>query len=220
MLIEPVVTSGRLAVFARQANGLLGRTWQARPNGDWLAWQEFGIAIDGPPVAAQNADGRLELFALDGEGRLGHMWQERGAGGWWSEWVALGPTLRGDPVVVQNAHAGWSCSRWGPMADSATCGNSRPRPAAGQVGRRLGPAIRGAPSPGTNADGRLELFAIGPDGRLGHVWQWPRDTGGWSDWKHLALARARRPRAGLSYASLRRRPRVILGASCGCSSVG
>ena len=36
-----------------------------------------------------------------------------------------------------------------------------------------------------NRDGRLELFAIGPDGHVGHMWQWPRDVGGWSSWESL-----------------------------------
>ena len=193
MPIEPVVTSGRLAVFARQADGLLGRAWQARPNGDWLAWEELGIAIDGPPVAAQNADGRLEVFAVDGVGRLGHMWQERGAGGWWSEWVALGPTLRGAPVVVQNAHGRLELFALGPDGRLGHMWQQPPEAGGWSGWEALGPVIRGAPRPGTNADGRLELFAIGPDGRLGHVWQWPRDTGGWSEWKDLGPALASDP---------------------------
>ena len=37
------------------------------------------------------------------------------------------------------------------------------------------------PVVGSNADGRLEVFAIGADGALWHIWQW-RPGGDWSEW--------------------------------------
>jgi hypothetical protein len=37
------------------------------------------------------------------------------------------------------------------------------------------------PVVGSNADGRLEVFGIGADGALWHIWQW-RPGGDWSEW--------------------------------------
>ena len=52
----------------------------------------------------------------------------------------------------------------------------------GLAGRRT--AIVGDPAVFQNGGGRLEVFAIGPEGVLGHMWQLgPRQ--GWSDWEDL-----------------------------------
>ena len=50
----------------------------------------------------------------------------------------------------------------------------------------LGSVVAGAPAVMQNADGRLEVLAVGEDGRLGHLWQAePRADSGWWDWQPL-----------------------------------
>ena len=50
----------------------------------------------------------------------------------------------------------------------------------------LGPEISGNPAVFQNADGHLEVFAAGPGGVMGHVWQLePNGVTGWSEWEEL-----------------------------------
>src|SRR5437660_11854760 len=44
--------------------------------------------------------------------------------------------------------------------------------------------IKSSPSVGQNADGRLEVFTIGSDGTLWHIWQTTPDNP-WSNWASL-----------------------------------
>jgi choline dehydrogenase-like flavoprotein len=48
----------------------------------------------------------------------------------------------------------------------------------------LGPVVLGDPALFQNDDGRLEVFARGPGGVLGHTWQ-EREHGGWAPWDEL-----------------------------------
>jgi GMC oxidoreductase len=57
----------------------------------------------------------------------------------------------------------------------------------------VGPGIKGSPFACQNADGHLEVFALGPDGRLGHAWLVGAE--GWSNWEPLGPAIASAPRA-------------------------
>lgn len=48
----------------------------------------------------------------------------------------------------------------------------------------LGGTILGSPTIRRNADGRLEIFAVGTDNRIWHIWQ-TSHSNGWSGWDHL-----------------------------------
>jgi hypothetical protein len=185
-------TGGRLAVFAREPDGTLGRSWQAAPNGTWLRWEQLGVKLRGAPAAIQNVDGRVELFGLGEDGKLGNMWQGHDPGGWWSEWSELGPRLRCDPVVTQNADGRLEVFAIGPDGLVGHMWQMEEEHAGWSSWSELGPTIRGVPSVFQNTDGRLEVFAIGPDGLLGHAWQ-QRDEGGWSAWEDLGPAIAGDP---------------------------
>jgi hypothetical protein len=50
----------------------------------------------------------------------------------------------------------------------------------------LGPVVASDPVVFQNRDGRLEVFAIGPEGALGHMWHTQADgAAGWSSWEDL-----------------------------------
>jgi predicted phage baseplate assembly protein len=157
------------------------------------------LRTDPPPVVASNADGRLEVFAAGRDGALWHIWQViTGAGIVWSDWASLGGILNSrsriaagrnqdgrleafvlgqDGAIWHNwqlftpAGIGWS--GWASMGMSGLT-----TPGAPNVG--LQPMLQAA----SNADGRLELFTLGTDNALWHIWQVaPND--GWSSWASL-----------------------------------
>jgi hypothetical protein len=47
------------------------------------------------------------------------------------------------------------------------------------------PPFRGDPAVFQNADGRLEVFAMGPNRKLGHIWQTAPNASAWSGWTDL-----------------------------------
>ena len=49
----------------------------------------------------------------------------------------------------------------------------------------LGGVIVSDPSLADNSDGRLEVFALGLDGALWHIWQDAAHAGPWSAWASL-----------------------------------
>jgi hypothetical protein len=95
---------------------------------------------------APNLDGRLEVFGLGTDGGIWHLWQT-GNGGW------------------------ASAESWAPrgVPPGITFGGPDPE-------RRIGPVAA------TNADGRLELFALGDDGAVWHHWQRAPNSGWAEPW--------------------------------------
>src|SRR5256885_2200505 len=111
-------------------------------------------------------------------------------------------------------------SRWSPPATTFSIGGKHRRTAAGAIGRTLavpparwrppppspgqwrdwGPGFGGpaaaAPTVAQNADGRLELFILGPGGsHLEHRWQ-VAPNGAWSDWYDFGGLAGSLPAAG------------------------
>jgi hypothetical protein len=205
---------GRLEVFA-VGGGEIFNIWQVFPNAGWTdGWQSlaspsselsaqgvgFGADLDSH-VVGRNADGRLEIFAR-GVNVLWQKWQVAPNGGW-SKWKPLGDTLprgvgltdhftvgrnqdgrqevfavaddRADLLSVSHIwqtapNGGWSFWHFGlgkPIA-----------------GIRRSDRI----TVGSNRDGRQELFVMGGDDALWHIWQvFP--NAGWSDWESLGKPR-------------------------------
>ncbi len=198
---QPVVfqnADGRLEIFAIGRDGILGHMYQTTPGGTWSGWSDLGPPLRYPPAVFQNADGRLEVFAVGPDGKLGHMWQTSPNNGW-SGWGDLGPVIQGTPSVFQNADGRLEVFAIGPDGNLGHMwqmppnngwslwsdqDNPLPQPAAWSDWEDLGPEIAGRPAVFQNADGRLEVFAVGPDGNLGHMYQ-TSPNGGWSGWGDL-----------------------------------
>ena len=186
-----VNADGRLEVFGRvglMSTGGLYHLWQTAPGNGWSAWDNLGGGI-GPQflLVAANADGRLEVFAVStGPGELEHIWQNTPGGGW-------------SGLEHARESAGWLS---GPTERRAECKRSagvvqrrRRRPVAqlanypwrglggwSSLGQPSGVNLSGV-AVGSNADGRLEVFATG-DNALWHIWQ-TTPNGSWSDWDSL-----------------------------------
>jgi hypothetical protein len=178
---------GRLEVFARGPDGNLGHTWQQTPGANWYPWTDLGPAITGNPTVCCNANGCLEVFAIGPDGKLGHTWQQTPGGNWYP-WTDLGPAITGNPAVSRNADGRLEVFANGPApAGPPAIGHIwQVTPGGGwsawaDFGTIPGEwTIRGDPAVPQNADGRLEVFAVGPDGNLAHAWQNEANTT--SDW--------------------------------------
>ncbi|SAK96278.1 hypothetical protein AWB81_05371 [Caballeronia arationis] len=188
---------GRQELCAIGQDDALWHLWQITPNGAWSGWASLGKprdAFDGSeppkardlsqPLLQQNADGHLDVLA-PGSGAFCNRWQETWSGG-------------ADKVVWR--HQGWNAEA-GPRADIgiawmetavdfdkrltvlaiATDGalwstRTIDTPPFWNAWESLGsppPKLRGNDlmALGVNADKHLEVFAIGQDGALWHVWQ-------------------------------------------------
>jgi kumamolisin len=184
---------GRLEVFGMQSGGVLWHIWQTSPNNGWSAGAQLGspgTSIVGSARVGRNQDGRLEAFALGQDGQLHHIWQTSPGAGW-SAWASLGapaPGLAiGDPRVISNADG--RLEVFVQAKDQAIWHIWQTAPNSGwsiwtSLGALAVQIANGAPFPGRNADGRLEVFATGVDGNIYHIWQ-TSPGGGWSAWAEL-----------------------------------
>jgi acylphosphatase len=185
---------GRLEVFGIGSDGALWHIWQVRAGAGWFSWFSSGQPPVGntviPPFVQVNTDGRLEAFTIGKDGALWHIWQTT-ANGSWSSWASLGkPSSVILNSLVARPNADGRLEVFGIGSDGAlwhiwqkTAGGgwwnwfSSGQPSVGNA-QPLSPAIS------SNTDGRLEVFTIGNDGSLQHIWQ-TTPNGSWSQWASL-----------------------------------
>jgi hypothetical protein len=191
---------GRLEVFAVGKGGIFNIS-QEFPNAGWRTdWRSkdrpsatVGITAH---VVGRNADGRLEIFGVGEDGALWQKWQVAPNDGW-SDWTALGTPAGGISLTVQvivgrnqdgrqevfavgsdgNVWQIWQTAPNGGWSSWTTLG----KPAKGI---RRSDRI----TVGSNADGRQQLFVMGGDDALWHIWQVAPNVG-WSGWESLGKPR-------------------------------
>ena len=139
---------------------------------------------------APGADGRLEVFVVgsdhDGGQSLWHRWQTTSGNGW-SDWCSHGtppdanglrwsPTVApaadgclevfvvGDDLQPDGLGSGGALHRTSQTARNGGWSRWRSYPTGG-------PNLFGSPAVVRSADGHLELFVLGDDGALWHMWQ-------------------------------------------------
>jgi hypothetical protein len=139
------------------------------------------------PAIARNFDGRLEVFMVGLDRQLYDRWQTFVNSSSWSEdWISLGGPLHGDPVVALDADGrlevfkvdhnnGQLYYRWQTTPGDSSRWSKGWDPLEGYWSPRRTPTVA------QNADGRLEVFIVGSDGRLYHRWQTSRNStpGAW-----------------------------------------
>jgi hypothetical protein len=180
-------------------NGSMWHQWQTAPNNGWSGWEntfDFPSGTQGfrtPPTVGTNADGRLEFFATTTDGTLWHRWQTAPSNGW-SDYDSLaapptgGNALSVTPAVASNLDGRLELFIVG--ADSALWHRWQTAPNNGWSDWSSLDAPSGVelvhlpPTLAPNADGRLELFIIGSDGTLWHLWQ-TTPNNGWSSWETM-----------------------------------
>jgi hypothetical protein len=178
---------GRLELFMGFA-GAPFHIWQTATNNGWTpTW----TAVEASPVGnitwsamAPRADGCLELFTVaDG---LWHIGQSEPNNGW-SNWASLGsppPDSPAMPAVGASADGrlevfvgsdGELWHIWQTPGGGWSDWTSHGTPPGTRLQGDYPPAIA------ANSEGRLELFTVGDDGVLWHLWQ-TAPSGGWSTW--------------------------------------
>jgi hypothetical protein len=166
---------GRLEVFAmivhpRSGDGMIydllfAHKWQLTPNS--RQWSGWAIEDGGKPfiyveTVGQNQDGRLEVFGPGAVHEdpyynipiIRHSWQTNPGGGPWSHVDKLGKVNFRGDATIK-------------IVETLPTGGTLRNPEVGQ-----------------NLDGRLEVFALGSDGFIWHIWQNANATG-WFDWVRL-----------------------------------
>jgi hypothetical protein len=189
---------GRLELFAMEpTDEALWHIWQVAPNAGWSQWESLGKPRDpfdgseppkdrdlSNPLVLRNADGHLEVFA-PGNGAFCNRWQERWREGpnrvvWrhqgWNEkpkprpevgltWLegALNFQDRLEILALADDGALWHAWQIDVAPFWSTWESLGTPPAKIREADRL--AI------GTNQDRRLEVFVVGQDGAVWHIWQ-------------------------------------------------
>jgi hypothetical protein len=200
---------GRLEVFVRGGDGVFS-IWQMTPNGAWAErWSDHGKPHRArilSHVVGRNADGRQEIFAVGDDGGLWQRAQTAPNVGW-SDWqgrpgpparrlvpdqlcVGRNQDERQEILAVADLGEVWQTWQTSPSngwSDWKELG----RPASG-LRPTSNSSVVDRPSIARNQDGRQELFAMGADDALWHVWQVAPNVG-WSKWDTL-----RRPRDPLN----------------------
>ena len=191
---------GRLEVFAIGLGGIFNIS-QVFPNGGWRdGWRSKGrpssnVGIKSH-VVGRNADGRLEIFAVGDDNALWQKWQVAPNNGW-SEWKTLGTPARDTSLTEQftvgrnqdgrqevfavgsdgNVWQIWQTAPNGGWSDWRKLGQP---PAGIRRSDRI--------TVGSNEDRRQELFVMGEDDALWHIWQ-VAPNAGWSGWESLGKPR-------------------------------
>jgi hypothetical protein len=186
---------GRQELFAMGQDDALWHVWQVAPNVGWSDWKSLGKPRDtgfpepenrdiSNPIVKRNADGHLEVFA-PGNGAFCNRWQE---------------VWRDGPDKVVWRHQGWNAKprprpdvgiTWLDAAlnlqdrlEVVAFGDDGALWHAWQVDvppfwsawKSLGTPATGIRTTdrltiGVNADGRLEVFVVGQNGDVWHIWQ-------------------------------------------------
>jgi hypothetical protein len=188
---------GRQELFVIMEDDALWHIWQVFPNAGWSDWESLGKPRDDfpepkdrdlfQPIVQKNADGHLEVFA-PGNGAFCNRWQERpldipvikwrGEGWnakprpkpevgltWLEAALNVGGQLDRKLEVCALGDDGALWHAW--QIDQAP--NWSPWESLGSPPAR----IRAADhlTIGINQDGRLEVFLVGQDGAVWHIWQ-------------------------------------------------
>lgn len=186
----------RQELFVMGGDDALWHIRQVAPNVGWSGWASLGKPKDhdfaepakdrdlSQPLVQKNADGHLEIFA-PGNGAFCNRWQEApNSGVWrhegWNEkpkpqagvgltWLEaalnVGGRLGGHLEVLGFGDDGalWHAWQIDEKPNWSLWHSLGSPPAKLQEADRL--------TIGTNQDGRLEVFVVGQDGAVWHIWQ-------------------------------------------------
>jgi hypothetical protein len=155
------------------------------------SWLSFGGAFLDGPAMALSADGRQELFAVGKDGVLYHRYEtvvsyelETWTPQWFSHGTPAGTLLTNKPALAANADGRLELFVIG--TDGNLYSIAQTAPSNGwttwsSLGAPSGVKLLSSPAVKASNDGRLELFVVGDDGALHHLWQVAVNNG-WSPW--------------------------------------
>jgi Peptidase family C25 len=208
--------NGAIYLFATTPGGTVLVNRQSAPSNGWAGWTTLLLPATGALAAAPNVDGRLELLVVGTDGQVRHLWQLTPDGNW-SSAVAVG-----------------DANQVGSVLSAGRCGDGRIevfaiRPGDGLWRGFLVPSGGGAwagrwwlpggyldLSTATNADGRLEVFAVECTGRIVHAWQTKAgDDTSWTGMSQLGTLAGKRVTAVANRAWAGRLEVFAIGADNG-----
>jgi len=181
---------GGLELFAVGADGSGYHQWQVVPNGGWTDWVHLGGVSWKEITVIPNPDGRLELFILAG-GDAWHMWQIPLTGDHCQPYIGAVNTARQHLTAVLNdpdhTPAEFRAAEQAVTNAENALKQCRLNPPlvgwSGSVSfgahdlRQIGVA--------RNADGRLELFGLGGDNSIYHIWMTAPNNGWVGQWSNF-----------------------------------
>jgi hypothetical protein len=166
---------GGVCLFTLDAAGAAWRCREATPGGDWDDWEQLGGKFVGLR-ATSYVDGSLAVFGLDARRRLA-MREQDGPEARWSKWEPLGDGYDQFEVVrdgrgclsmfARGGLALWHVAQSDPEGDWDDFA-----PFEGEA--RTFALV-------TTTDGRVQVWAIRPDGSLWQRWQ-QKPGGDWGRW--------------------------------------
>lgn len=177
----------RMAAFVVGTDGSLSYNPQIEADAESPGrWTKLGGAqLTGTPAAAQDAMGRLHVFARSTTGALWEIHESRAGEGTWSGLRELpGPPIQDDPVAhIDSRHT---------LKVFALGSNGVLRTHTQNVtgGDDWGPAqeVPGiastSPAAALDHDGKLQLFARGPNGELVQSSELNPTTNTWTGWRN------------------------------------
>ena len=179
---------GRLELFAIGPDDWAYHLWQVAPNNGWSDWAHIGGVVSGKQLTViSNPDGRLELFILVG-GDAWHVWQTPFTGDSCQPYVDALNTARQRLTAVLNDpdHTAADFKLAEQAVTNAENGLNQCR-ANPPLAVWSNPASFGAHDlryieVSSNADERLELFALGGNFSIYHIWMTAVNNGWISQW--------------------------------------
>jgi len=184
-------SGGPLVVFGVNGAGQVFHRHAASGADNWFSWSQFdpppGAGVPRSVAADTNANGLVEVFVLTNTGQIWHRWQTALAATTFTPWVQLDGALASIAIArnpdgalqlfgvngsgqVFARRAGAGTNNWFSWSQLDT------PPAVGML-RSLAAE--------TNADGRVELFAVNTTGQIWHRWQSSAGSDGYSAWIQL-----------------------------------
>jgi len=207
MRLEILAADNRPVSFTGSANSLwhVWQDWSSTTG--WSGWASLGAPT---PFASMsgilqvatglNANGILEACIVGGNWAPWHSWQT--SSGAWSLWSQMGTHFTGqggfglsEIAVGHNADGRleafsigndlglWHIYQQVPWNTGSSANWSDWESLGGPYDAKADKGIKEVVV-GRNADGRLEVFAKGPDTALWHIWQ-TAPNNGWSSWASL-----------------------------------
>ncbi|MDQ6632081.1 MAG: N-acetylmuramoyl-L-alanine amidase [Verrucomicrobiota bacterium] len=165
-------------VFAVGSNSHLQHAWFT-PGVGWSAWYDLSsVPVKGTPAVGYVADTRLEIFVRGTDNAIWHIWQNdvqtpTRHGTTWSALYSLGGSMISDPAIGRNGNGIMECFAVGNNTHLQHAWQG-PTVWTSFVDLDSGVSCTGTqPAVGPTADNpaRLEIFCVGTDGTLRHIWQ-------------------------------------------------
>ncbi|MFF5234610.1 fibronectin type III domain-containing protein [Dactylosporangium sp. NPDC000521] len=182
----PIITNsdGLTQMFARGGDNNLYTAVQAA-DGTWGAWTNLSGLIFSDPVAVKNANGRITVFAIGGDHAIWSRLQNGdGSFAWWTR---LGTWMYASDIeTAQNADGTVAVFIRG--TDDNLYSNTQldaADPSQWSGWTNLSGLIFSNPTAFTRADGVMEVFVVGGDGKVWHRVQSAPNSGTWNWWTHV-----------------------------------